>query len=60
MTVLADSNVGSSITVINDKSGNLLIKLTREYGEKAPTAEVLAVEQGILDMAKSLFSTLEK
>lgn len=57
--ILANSNVGGSVTTINDKHGNVLLKLTREYGEKVPTSEVLEVEKALLAVAESLFAKLE-
>jgi len=38
---------------------NVLLKLTREYGENVPTLEVLEVEKALLAVAESLFAKLE-
>jgi len=54
MKALADSNIGSNVTTINDKDGNLLVKFTREYGEAVPTAEVITIEAALLELAAKL------
>ena len=58
--VLANSNVGSNVTTICDKNGNLLIKFSREYGEIVPTHEVIEVEKALLALSEQLFAKLEK
>lgn len=54
MKTLADSNIGSNVTEIKDKDGNLLIKFTREYGSAVPTAEVIQIEVALLELAAKL------
>lgn len=54
MKALADSNIGSNVTTINDKDGNLLVKITREYGSVLPTAEGIAIEAALLELAAKL------
>lgn len=54
MKTLADSNIGSNVTEIKDKDGNLLIKFTREYGSAVPTAEVIQIEAALLELASKL------
>ena len=49
-----DSNQGKLVTEVFDKDGNLLWRLTREYGEVLPTEEAMALEQALLDLGKSL------
>lgn len=54
MKALADSNIGSNVTEIKDKDGNLLVKFTREYGSALPTAEGIAIEAALLELAAKL------
>jgi hypothetical protein len=54
MKALADSNIGTNVTEIKDKDGNLLIKFTREYGVAVSTAEVIAIEAALVELAAKL------
>jgi len=54
MKALADSNIGTAVTEIKDKDGNLMIKITREYGVAMPTAEVIQVEAALVELAAKL------
>ena len=56
MKTLADSNIGSNVTEIKDKDGNLLIKFTREYGVAVPTAEVIQIEAALVELAAKLLA----
>lgn len=51
---LEDSNIGENKTVITDKDGNLLVEFTRKYGEALPTADVIKIEQALLELAVKL------
>lgn len=56
MKALADSNIGTAVTEIKDKDGNLLIKFTREYGVALPTAEAIQIEAALVELAAKLQS----
>lgn len=58
MKALADSNVSVDITEIKDKDGNLLVRFTREYGVAIPSAEVIAIESALLELAAKLQAAL--
>lgn len=53
-----DSNTAKNVTEVFDSAGNLLWRVTREYGEKLPTGQALTMESILLEAAKQAASQL--
>lgn len=48
-----DSNTAKNITEVSDSKGNLLWRVTREYGELLPVDQSIIMEKILLDAAES-------
>lgn len=53
-----DSNVAKNVTEVTDAAGNLLWRVTREYGEKLPVNEAFVIESILFEAAKQAASEL--
>lgn len=55
MKVFSDANTAKNIIEVLDENGDVMLRVTREYGLSMPAAEALAIEEGLFALTKQLF-----